>query len=228
MAVPANFAAVQGQTVISADNLNSVIQTVYNYAALRAFSSAVANQVVYCMGTSTPGDGGQAHYYWSPTATGPDNGETIIMPTGNTVGAWVAFYPLPTWARFGAYLASWTPTTVQAQSSAAGNPIVTVPPSAYTFTGYYAYLGLKTIHVAFDITLGDMTGYTGVLWFALPPVGTPNTWSVGALRENAHTGVMGYALFSSGDTSAAVVRYDGQSLVTTGFTLIGNVIYTIA
>lgn len=226
MVVPANFAAVQGQTVISADNLNTTIQTVYNYAALRAFSSAVANQVVFCMGSVSPLDGGQAHYIWSPTATGPDNGNTIIMPTGNVQGAWVAFYPLPTWAQFGEFFAPFTPSAIYAQSPTAPYPLAVFTGS--TFSGYYGFIGIKTVFVSFNVAINDTQGLIGAYFFNLPPVGTPNLWAYGACREYAHTGVIGTVQVFPTDVTAALVRYDGGGLITKDFNIAGSLIYTIA
>lgn len=89
MAAPQNLVALQGQTAISADNFNTVIQWTTNIASLRAFSGAVPIQVAYIVGYSTPNDGGQGHYYWNATSTAPDNGTSVIVPSGVGTGAWI-------------------------------------------------------------------------------------------------------------------------------------------
>ena len=86
--VPTNAVQVTGQGVVSADNLNTFIQVVANYAAMRSFTG-VANMVVCSLGTSTPNDGGQAHFYWNPTSAAADNNSTAIVPFGSTAGAWL-------------------------------------------------------------------------------------------------------------------------------------------
>jgi hypothetical protein len=83
---------VQGQGVVSADNLNTYLQGADNAAALRGFVGAAADGVtvqVYMRGTVTPGDGGQGYFYWNPTGTAPDdNGVTTIVPSGAPTGEW--------------------------------------------------------------------------------------------------------------------------------------------
>ena len=84
---------VQGQGSVSADNLNTYAQTADNVAAMRSFVGNAADGItvtVYMRGTTNPGDGGQGFFYWSPTSTAADDGgATTIVPTGQTVGAWL-------------------------------------------------------------------------------------------------------------------------------------------
>lgn len=90
MAVPQNTVQVQGQGAVSADYLNSIVQTVTNLAALRGFVG-VPNMQIDLQGNVTPGDGGEGSFYWNASAVGPDNGTTIIVPNAAGVGAWVRF-----------------------------------------------------------------------------------------------------------------------------------------
>lgn len=88
MAAPALQVNIQGQGVVSADNLNTFEQTCDNPPQLRAITGVTGMQV-YMRGFVTPGDGGQGPFYWNALGTGPDdNGATAIVPTGAVVGEW--------------------------------------------------------------------------------------------------------------------------------------------
>ena len=89
MAAPNNLVVVQGQTGIGADYLNTLLQWTTNIASLRQFVGAVPNQCVYMIGYATPLDGGQGHYYWSPTSVAVDNGSSVIVPPGIFPGGWI-------------------------------------------------------------------------------------------------------------------------------------------
>lgn len=88
MVAPALNVARQGLGSVNADNLNTAEQTCDNLAQLRAFIGIQGVQV-FLRGYVTLNDGGQGPFVWISTATGPDNGTSIIIPTGVTVGAWV-------------------------------------------------------------------------------------------------------------------------------------------
>lgn len=88
MTAPQPTAFIQGQGTVSADNLNTFVQTVSNIAQLRTLIGLPGMQILL-EGSSTPGDGGAGTYYWNTTATGPDNGTTIIIPQPNVSGAWI-------------------------------------------------------------------------------------------------------------------------------------------
>ena len=45
--------------------------------------------VCIVQGSAAPNDGGQGTYFYNSASTATDNGTTIIVPTGNTQGAWV-------------------------------------------------------------------------------------------------------------------------------------------
>lgn len=81
---------VNGQDQVSADNLNTFMQTCTNMAELRAFPANNSSISVYVRGTSTPDDGGQGTFYWNPTVIGvDDNGATTVVPYGVTIGCWL-------------------------------------------------------------------------------------------------------------------------------------------
>ena len=88
MTAPAPTVSVQGQGLVNADLLNTYVQTVANLAGLRAFVG-LSNMVCIVQGASAPNDGGQGTYFYNSASTATDNGTTIIVPTGNTQGAWV-------------------------------------------------------------------------------------------------------------------------------------------
>jgi len=88
MAAPSPQSYVQGQSSVSADNLNTFIQTVNNIAQLRTFVGLPGMQAA-TLGSVTVGDRGNANYYWNSSATALDNGTTVIRPTGLTTGAWI-------------------------------------------------------------------------------------------------------------------------------------------
>ena len=88
MSVPFNSVQYSGVGAVGADQYNSYVQVVANVAALRSFTG-LANMLVAVLGTSTPLDGGQGFYYFNATSAAADNGTTIIVPTGATIGGWL-------------------------------------------------------------------------------------------------------------------------------------------
>ena len=88
MTAPAPQSFAQGQGAVSADCLNTFVQTVVSIAALRGFT-AYSNMVCIVQGSVSPNDGGQGTYYYNSASTATDNGTTIIVPTGSTQGAWI-------------------------------------------------------------------------------------------------------------------------------------------
>jgi len=88
MSAPLLTVQVQGQGVVTADMLNTYGQTCDTVAQLRGFIGAPGVQV-FVRGYTAPNDGGQGQFYWNATSTGPDNGFTIIVPTGSAQGAWI-------------------------------------------------------------------------------------------------------------------------------------------
>ena len=94
--LPANFVAIQGETVLSADNLNTMVQWTINLKTLRNFVGAVNNQLCYVLGANSPNDGSDGHYYWNMNADLADDGFNVIIPTGYITGAWIRMNPTKT------------------------------------------------------------------------------------------------------------------------------------
>ena len=88
MAAPALKVQLQGVTTVSSDNLNTYEQTCDTIAQLRGFVGADGVQV-FVRGLTAPNDGGAGDFYWDDSASGPDNGVSIIVPTGSALGAWI-------------------------------------------------------------------------------------------------------------------------------------------
>ncbi len=89
MGVPANLIYTQGTgaPAITADNLNTFIQTETTLAAARGFSGT-QNQQIFLQGYSSANDGGQGNFVWILGSGTDDSGVTTIVPTGNTSGYW--------------------------------------------------------------------------------------------------------------------------------------------
>ncbi len=79
-----------GVGVVSGDNLDAFVQTVVSADQLRTLTGDTGISITL-LGYVTPGDGGEGGFYWDATSTGPDNGISVIMPTGATVGAWIRY-----------------------------------------------------------------------------------------------------------------------------------------
>ena len=88
MTAPSPAVQIAGQGAVSADNYNTFVQTVVNYAQLRTITG-LANMVVIAQGTSSPNDGGQGAFYFNSTSTAADNNSTVIVPSGSVQGAWL-------------------------------------------------------------------------------------------------------------------------------------------
>lgn len=85
---PQLTAYADGVGQVYASQLNTFLQTCDNLAQLREFTGTIGLQV-FVRGYEDVGDGGQGNFYWDPNGVGPDNAETIIVPTGADSGAWV-------------------------------------------------------------------------------------------------------------------------------------------
>ena len=88
MTAPQPTAFIQGQGTVSADNLNTFVQTVTNVPQLRTVIGLPGMQIIL-EGYTTQGDGGGGVFYWNVTSTGPDNGTTVIVPQPGVAGAWI-------------------------------------------------------------------------------------------------------------------------------------------
>lgn len=91
MAPPLPTVAQQGQGSVGADQLNTYVQVVRNFAQLRTFT-ALDDMAVFVLGGSSEGDGLQGWFWYNSTSTATDNGSTVIEPTG-AGGAWLLLPP---------------------------------------------------------------------------------------------------------------------------------------
>lgn len=88
MVAPSLAAQVNGQGQVSADNLNTYMQTCNIAADLRGFAGLPGIEV-YMRGFSAIGDGGQGVFYWNTgSVAADDNGVTTVVPSSSTSGAW--------------------------------------------------------------------------------------------------------------------------------------------
>jgi hypothetical protein len=88
MTAPQLTRYIQGQGVVSGDQLNTFEQTCDNVVQLRALIGVTGMQV-FIRGYVAPGDGGAGPFYWNATALGPDDGATVIVPQPGVPGAWL-------------------------------------------------------------------------------------------------------------------------------------------
>ena len=92
MAPPLPTVAAQGQGSVGSDQLNTYVQTVQNFAQLRSFV-ALNDMSVQVLGGASEGDGSQGLFWYDASSTAPDDNATVIVPTGNTQGAWLLLPP---------------------------------------------------------------------------------------------------------------------------------------
>lgn len=88
MTAPAPAVQQPGIGAVSADQLNTYVQTVLNFAQLRTFP-ALANMSVYVLGGVSASDGLQGIFYYVSSGTYTDDGTTTIVPYGAIQGAWL-------------------------------------------------------------------------------------------------------------------------------------------
>jgi hypothetical protein len=88
MTAPTPQQFIQGQGTVSADNLNTFVQTVSNITQLRSLIGLPGMQILL-EGLVVPGDGGAGPFYWNVTSIGPDNGTSVIVPQQGVPGAWL-------------------------------------------------------------------------------------------------------------------------------------------
>jgi hypothetical protein len=87
--VPVPTTYVQGVSAVTADNLNTFVQTAENVSQARSFVG-IGNMVLSLQGTVYPNDGGQGFFWYNSTSTATDdNGVTTIVPLGVSIGAWI-------------------------------------------------------------------------------------------------------------------------------------------
>ena len=88
MTAPKLTAYAQGQTVVSGDRANTMIQSCNVIEQLRGFVGLPGIEVL-ARGQFAINDGSGGLFYWDSTATGPDDGINVIVPTGTAIGAWI-------------------------------------------------------------------------------------------------------------------------------------------
>jgi hypothetical protein len=87
MTAPQLTQYIQGQGSVSADGLNTFMQTTNIVPDLRSFVGVTGIQVT-CRGQATVNDGGGGSFYWNALGTGPDDGVNTIVPFGAATGVW--------------------------------------------------------------------------------------------------------------------------------------------
>jgi hypothetical protein len=88
MVAPAPTVQYAGVGVVGADQFNSTVQVVLNYAQLRTFTG-LNDMAVLALGTVSENDGGQALFYFNATSIAADNSTTVIAPSGSVTGRWL-------------------------------------------------------------------------------------------------------------------------------------------
>lgn len=86
--IPTNNVQIQGQGQVSADQLNTYVQTVDTAPMLRQFIG-LPTMCVLLQGIADVADGLGGIFYWSQSATGPDDNLNVIVPPGASSGAWL-------------------------------------------------------------------------------------------------------------------------------------------
>jgi hypothetical protein len=108
-----------GVGVISAGQLNAYTFSCYNTGVLRSIVGQTG-MTAYLQGTNVPGDGGQGLFYWNYSSVAPDNGTTIIVPSGVVYGAWIMVAQVMVGNLISTTLAASTSYTNDAAAAAGG------------------------------------------------------------------------------------------------------------
>ena len=88
MTAPQNNTFIQGQSQVTADNLNTFVQTVNTAADLRTFVG-VPGVSVNLLGIEAINDGSGGLFLWSQSATAPDDNINVFVPPSAASGAWL-------------------------------------------------------------------------------------------------------------------------------------------
>ncbi len=97
MTAPALQAYVQGQGTVSADNLNTFIQTATNATMLRLLTG-LPGMIVLLQGIAVENDGDGGLFYWNALGTHADDNFNYIVPEGTGTGEWERLSVLSTLA----------------------------------------------------------------------------------------------------------------------------------
>lgn len=88
MTLPALLVYLDGPIAVTADNLNTFVQSCDDANDMRGLTG-ITGMSLLARGLDSAGDGGGGNFYWNATATGPDDNLNTIMPYGSTQGAWL-------------------------------------------------------------------------------------------------------------------------------------------
>lgn len=80
--------STNGVGALSDQHLNTYVQGSSVAATLRGFTG-LSGMNVWLIGIATANDGGQGMFYWSATATAPDDNQNVIAPYGLLQGRWL-------------------------------------------------------------------------------------------------------------------------------------------
>lgn len=93
MSPPSLTVYQNGQGSVSADQLNTFMQTCATAAQLRNFVG-ISGVYVNLAGITAVNDGGQGTFFWNATAISPtDDNENIIVPPAASMGCWQRLVP---------------------------------------------------------------------------------------------------------------------------------------
>jgi len=87
MSAPAPQAYIQGQGTVSADNLNTFIQTATNATMLRLLTG-LPGMIILLQGIAFENDGDGGIFYWNALGTHADDNFNYIVPEGTGTGEW--------------------------------------------------------------------------------------------------------------------------------------------
>jgi hypothetical protein len=88
MSIPALTLYQDGPLAVSGDQLNTFVQTAQVASQLRTITGA-AGMCVLLQGITAAGDGLGGFFFWSATATQPDDNLDVLVPVGTRLGAWL-------------------------------------------------------------------------------------------------------------------------------------------
>jgi len=86
MSIPSLAVQVQGQSAVTADYLNTLLENCQTAAQLRTFSG-VTGMGLFLQGIAAPNDGLGGYFAWTLGSATDDNLYTIV-PSGQTAGYW--------------------------------------------------------------------------------------------------------------------------------------------
>lgn len=88
MSVPQLNVYINGPIAISADQLNTFVQTAQTAAQARTIAG-VSGMQISLQGISVPNDGLGGEFYWNGAATAADDNLNVLVPNPGISGAWL-------------------------------------------------------------------------------------------------------------------------------------------